>query len=360
MHIGLVIYGSLDTLTGGYIYDRYLVEYLRGRQHTVDVLSLPRRNYVRHLGDNFSVDLYRRLRNATYDILLQDGLNHPSLLWMNRRLRRQVSYPLVAIVHQVLCRQSRSRWQNLLYCGIERTYFSAVDAQVFNSDTTARNIRGLVGSRQPAIVAYPAGDRLGCLDSPEIVRTRAQQPGPLRLVFVGNLLPDKGLGELLQALAAVSFEKWHLTVVGSLSLDRAYVETIRRLIVQLDLSRQVTLTGQLDGGDLASRLEAGQLFAMPFSCEGFGMACLEAMAFGLPVIASTEGAAKEFVRPGENGFLVSPDDFNSLRACIESLFSSRQQLARIGQAALDTFHKHPTWNQTLQKIEAFLKNLRDH
>jgi glycosyltransferase involved in cell wall biosynthesis len=357
MHIGLIIYGSLDTLTGGYIYDRYLVEHLRSRQHTVDVLSLPWRNYLRHLGDNFSVELYRRLRDAAYDILLQDGLNHPSLVWTNRRLRREVSYPLVAIVHQVLCCQSRSRWLNLLYRRMERAYFSGVDAHVFNSDTTARNIRGLVVSQQPAIVAYPAGDRLGGLDSPEIIRTRAQQPGPLRLVFVGNLLPDKGLGGLLQALTAVSLEKWHLTVVGSLSLDRAYVETIRRLIVHLDLSRQVIFTGQLDGGDLASRLEAGQVFAMPYSCEGFGIAYLEAMAFGLPVIASTEGAAREFARPGENGFLVPPDDFETLRGCIESLFNNRELLAQMGLAALDTFHKHPTWKQTLQKIEVFLNEL---
>jgi glycosyltransferase involved in cell wall biosynthesis len=98
---------------------------------------------------------------------------------------------------------------------------------------------------------------------------------------------------------------------------------------------------------------------MPFSYEGFGMAYLEAMAYGLPVIASNQGAVKETVCPGENGFLVSPNDFTALRGCIESLFVNREQLARMGLAALDTIHKHPTWNQTLQKIEAFLMDLMD-
>ncbi len=360
MHLGLIIYGSLDTLTGGYIYDRYLVKYLRDRHHTVDILALPWRDYVRHLGDNFSIDFYRKLQNAPYDLLLQDGLNHPSLLWLNRRLRKKISYPLVTVAHQVLCCQPRSRRQNLVYRWFERSYFSSVDAHIFNSDTTRRNIWRLVGSKQPSIVARPAGDRLGCVNSAAAVRARAEQPGPLRLVFVGNLLPNKGLGELLQALSAISFEKWHLNVAGSLSMDPAYVAKIRRLIVRRDLTGQVTLTGQLDGRDLARCLETGQLFTMPFSYEGFGMAYLEAMAFGLPVMASSQGAVKELVRPGENGFLVPPHDSSALRTWIESMFNNRERLARMGEAALDTFHQYPTWNDTLRKIEAFLLELTGH
>ncbi len=57
MRLGLIIYGNLDTLTGGYIYDRILVEHLQSRGHRVDIISLPRRNYGRHLLDNFSLGL---------------------------------------------------------------------------------------------------------------------------------------------------------------------------------------------------------------------------------------------------------------------------------------------------------------
>jgi len=54
MKLGLIIYGSLDTLSGGYLYDRKLVEYLRRCGDTVEVISLPWRNYARHLADNLS------------------------------------------------------------------------------------------------------------------------------------------------------------------------------------------------------------------------------------------------------------------------------------------------------------------
>ncbi|HET9913419.1 MAG TPA: hypothetical protein VFQ13_16105, partial [Anaerolineales bacterium] len=53
MKIGFVIYGSLDTLSGGYLYDRKLVEYLRAQGDTVEIISLPWRNYAAHLTDNF-------------------------------------------------------------------------------------------------------------------------------------------------------------------------------------------------------------------------------------------------------------------------------------------------------------------
>ena len=93
MHIGLIIYGSLDTLTGGYLYDRLLVEHLRRQGDQVDIISLPWRTYGRHLGDNFSRNLYGRLRHAPFDALLQDELNHPSLFWLNQRLRRSCALP---------------------------------------------------------------------------------------------------------------------------------------------------------------------------------------------------------------------------------------------------------------------------
>ena len=70
VHIGLIIYGSLDTLTGGYLYDRLLVEHLRRQGDQVDIISLPWRTYGRHLGDNFSRKLYGRLCHASFDALL--------------------------------------------------------------------------------------------------------------------------------------------------------------------------------------------------------------------------------------------------------------------------------------------------
>src|ERR1043165_8651140 len=95
MRIGLIIYGSLDTLSGGYLYDRKLVEYLRSRGEKVDIISLPWRNYAAHLTDN----LYVRLPKD-FDILIQDELNHPSLIFANRG--RHLC-PVISLVPPLRC-----------------------------------------------------------------------------------------------------------------------------------------------------------------------------------------------------------------------------------------------------------------
>mgnify|MGYP006968414625 FL=1 len=85
MSIGLVVYGDLDTRSGGFRYDRQLVAALRERGETVEVIELPWRSYPRGLLDNLSPGLRRRLA-GDYEVLLQDELAHPSLVGQHHRL----------------------------------------------------------------------------------------------------------------------------------------------------------------------------------------------------------------------------------------------------------------------------------
>ncbi len=357
MNIGLIIYGRLDTLTGGYIYDRMLVDRLRQNGHRVEIVSLSRRHYTRLLLDNFSPGLFSNLVSAEFDLLLQDELNHPSLFRMNHRLRKISDVPIVAIVHQVLCRQPRNGLRNRLYETVERPYLNSVDAFIFNSNTTRQTAEELIPSRRPSMVAFPPADRLGCLRSPDQVPSRAQAPGPLRLIFVGNVLPNKGLLPLIQDLSKLPSETWHLTVVGSLEMDRRYLRKLEKLIVAKNARQQVVLVGLRDGPELASLLAQSHVFVMPYSHEGFGMAHLEAMGFALPVIGSASGAVKEFVVSEQNGFLIAPGDVKTTLACLNRLNCDRQLLVNMSQAALQTFHEHPRWSATMKAVCQFLSNL---
>ncbi|MEK7323802.1 MAG: glycosyltransferase, partial [Chloroflexota bacterium] len=141
MRLGLLIYGSLDTISGGYLYDRMLVEHLWRAGDDVEIISLPWRNYAQHLTDNFSSSLLARLRRGHFDVLLQDELNHPSLFWLNRSLRGR--YPIIAIVHHLRVSEARPAWQNWLYCQVERRYLASVDGFIFNSETTKKAVEAL-------------------------------------------------------------------------------------------------------------------------------------------------------------------------------------------------------------------------
>ena len=115
--------------------------------------------------------------------------------------------------------------------------------------------------------------------------------------------------------------------------------------------------GRLDGEDLKAVYSRSHVLAMPFAQEGFGIAALEAMGFGLPVIGSSASGVREFVRHGENGFLVAPGDHESLRRHIELLHRDRGRLIAMGKAAYTTGCAWPPWQQSLEPACVFLEKL---
>ena len=352
MRIGLVIYGSLETISGGYLYDRKLVEFLLRHDDQVEIISLPWRSYPRHLGDNLSTSLLRRLQGLQVDVLLQDELNHPSLFWVNRRMRPE--FPVVSIVHHLRSSETRPTWQNRLYSLVERSYLRSVDGFIFNSHTTQRVVQGLVGEENPAVVAYPAGDRLNGRIGKDEILLRAAQPGPLRVLFLGNVIPRKGLHVLLEALSHAQPGLCELSVVGRLDVDRAYARRLLRSVTAKGLTSQVSICGPLDDESLSALLRSSHLLVVPSSYEGFGIVYLEGMMFGLPAIAASGGGAAEIVREGENGYLIAPEDWRALTHHLEILAMDRQLLVKLSLAARQSFAAHPTWEQSGGKIRDYL------
>lgn len=358
MRVGLVIYGSLDSVSGGYLYDRKLVEALRRAGDQVDVISLPWRSYARHLTDNWSADLISQMARD-YDVLLQDELNHPSLAWANGRMKPPRPL-LVSIVHHLRVSEPRPRWQNRFYRLVERHFLRSVDAFIFNSHTTRRAVEEIIDCQLPHVVAYPGGDHLPASPMP---RTAALLPedSPLRLQFVGNLIPRKGLHTLLRALVRVKGD-WRLSVVGSHSVDPAYARRMLRMAEDSGIGQRIAWPGPLSDNELAGEMASADVLAVPSEYEGFGIVYLEGMRFGLPALATTAGAASEIITDGENGFLVEPGDAQGLGSRIEALASDRDRLARMSAAARRRYASHPTWEATTTAIREFLVELlnREH
>ena len=350
MKIGLIIYGRLQTISGGYLYDRKLVEHLEAAGDEVEIISLPWEGYCRSLLHNTWFALAEQLRLADFDLLLQDELNHPSLFWLNQRLRGHISYPIVSIVHHLRSSEQRPSWQNWFYRQIERRYLASVDGFVFNSQTTRQVVQSLVGTEQPNVVALPAGDRFEPALTPSQIEARAQQPGPLRLLFVGNLIERKGLHVLLEAVAGLPASDWTLEVVGDTAVSPRYTQQI-----QQQITPNVTLHGPLSDDDLAAKMAQSHLLVVPSSYEGFGIVYLEGMGFGLPAIAGIGGAAHEIITDGLDGFLVA--DAATLRQRLHTLHHDRAQLAQMSHAAQIRFAAHPTWADSMSQIRNFLQTV---
>jgi len=345
LKIGLVIYGSLEIMSGGYLYDRKLVESLRKRGDQVEVISLPQRNYAAYLLDNLSF----RLPHG-FDLIIEDELNHPSLLSANAG---EHPCPVVSLVHNLHSLEPRAVWQNNLFRGIERRYLNSVDGFIFNSETTRIAAQKLVGAKEPFVIANPPTDRFGLRLDADQVRLRADEPGPLRLLFLGNVIPIKGLHVLLEAVLRQP-SAFRLDVVGSLAVDPKYVQAMGHFVKVHGLSSSVRFHDVLEGGPLIEQMKCAQVMVMPSSYEGFGMAYLEGMGFGLPPIATTSGAASEFIRDGENGYLIPPEDPSVLAERLITLALERELLIRLSINALQRYQQQPSWEQIVDRIREFL------
>jgi len=363
MRLGLVIYGELDQQTGGYLYDRKMVEYLQEQGDKVQIFSLPWRNYFRHLGDNLSLVLYRALRGLTVDILIEDELNHPSLAVMNGWLLRRKTFRITSIVHHLRWNEAEGSGFNGFYRLVERTFLKSLEGLICNSKSTLSSVLALLppqmGSPPPAVIAYPGKDHLSGGVGEIEIEQRAKRNGEFRLLFLGNLISRKGVHWLLAALSHLRDVPFYLDIVGDESRQPQYARLLRRKVMEYSLSERVRFWGAVDEKRLQGLLEQAHVLVLPSSYEGFGIAYLDGMRYGLAVIGSTQGGARELITQGIEGFLIAPGDLIALANHLQQLHHDRLLLAQMGIAARKRFEAHPTWAESAAKVRSFLLSLLD-
>jgi glycosyltransferase involved in cell wall biosynthesis len=133
-----------------------------------------------------------------------------------------------------------------------------------------------------------------------------------RLLYVAAVTPHKGHDRLVAALAMVADRAWTCVCVGPLDRDPAYVQRLRRDIRRFDLTGRIDLTGPRTGSDLDARYAEADLLVFPSRGETYGMVAAEALARGIPVLASAVGGLPEAIGHAPDGtrpaILVPPGD----------------------------------------------------
>jgi glycosyltransferase involved in cell wall biosynthesis len=194
-------------------------------------------------------------------------------------------------------------------------------------------------------------------------------PGPSSprrgVLFVGRMTPHKGLDRLITALPAGAT----LTVAGTVGHDRKPPEAgYPALLHRLAEGRRVRFTGRVADAELPALFRGAAVFALPsveFTCYGrhvriselLGLSVLEAMASGLPVIASRLGGVPEIVVDGETGFLVSPGDVDELRDRLALLLGDPALAADMGRRGREVVLERFTWEHCAARCLAAYREL---
>ncbi|MDG5759458.1 glycosyltransferase family 4 protein [Natronococcus sp. A-GB1] len=339
MEVGLVVPDDPETTSGGYRYDRRLIAELQALGDDVEVIVLSETT-----GDDLRSRLDRR-----FDVLLQDELCYDRLADCSSSL--EAPELVVSIVHNLqsddpsLASRKRERTRDR-----EGRYLETVDAAVCTSAHTRDRVAELADL--PTTVAPPAGRHETVPVDRSAVVARARR-GPLRIAFVGNLVPRKGLEALVEAVSRLE-GNWELTVVGD-EADPEYATGMRERAAALEVADRIEFAGRVPDDALESIYERSHVLAVPSRHEAFGMVYLEGMEYGTVPIASRNGGASEFVADGENGFLVAPEAPDRLAARLEELAADRDRLASLGGRALETAAAHPWWTETATTVRSFLR-----
>jgi colanic acid/amylovoran biosynthesis glycosyltransferase len=180
--------------------------------------------------------------------------------------------------------------------------------------------------------------------------------GRWSLVQACRLVPKKGLFTTLEAFSLFrrTYPSAHLTIAG----DGPLQESIENRIRELQIDHSVTLAGFLDQTRLRSLFEQAHLFVHPSYAtedgnqEGVPNSMLEAMATGLPVVATRHGGIPEAVEDGKQGYLVAEKDAAGLAAALVNLASNRELWHQFGKAASAKVSETFEQSQQVNRLEA--------
>ncbi|HEX2142116.1 MAG TPA: glycosyltransferase [Candidatus Limnocylindria bacterium] len=313
-----------------------IVEVVAGRRHSIlSPLAAARelRRIRRDLGA--LVHQHRALVVQTHllaglDFLvlsLRSRRGQPAVLWTVHNARLELRPDQLPTGQRALLAPKR-----VAYRGAYRLGGRAVDAFVAVSDEVAASVRTAYRPPRRRLATIPNGvdvDRYGYEVDRAAVRRSLGLPAESRLVIVvAKLFRQKGHDVLLAALRSRPLPDDIGVLFAGEGPERRALEAS---ISAMGLDGRVLLLGERP--DVADLLAASDLFVLPSLWEGLPMALLEAMASGLPVVATDVAGSRQVVVDGESGRLVPPADPEALRTAIDELLANPVLLSTMGRAA---------------------------
>ncbi len=333
MRAVFAIPGDLSSLTGGYAYDREVMA-------RIDMAHLPLPQGFPAPSPDDLRETERLLRGVDPDaVLLIDGLAFGDF---TPELLRALPRKIVALVHHPLALE---------------TGLSAADAQRLAASEqlalshAAHVIVTSASTKQTLAADYDVATSQITVAIPGVARApraRGSQGTP-HLLAVGSVTPRKGHDVLVDALAGIANLDWRLTIAGSLAWAPDHARALAAKVEAAGLGDRITLAGEVDDAALQALYVSADIFVMPSLYEGYGMALAEAMVRGLPIVATTGGAAAETLPTGA-ALKVAPGDAVALRDSLSRLIGDERLRTQLANAAWEAGQALPSWDDTARSV----------
>jgi glycosyltransferase involved in cell wall biosynthesis len=333
--VAFAVPGDLATPTGGYGYDRRIIQELRELGWQVDVADI---------GDDFPFPstAHRATALATLSAvpsgcpIVLDGLAFGALPEAGALRCRT---PLIALVHQPLALDpSLDTMQADTFRKTERTALASAAHVVVTSEATARIVIGDYNVPVQRIsVVRPGND--------PVPAALGSNDGVVRLLSIGSVLPVKGYDLLIAAVATLTDMPWRLTIAGDRTRNPAAAAQLDVDIETHGLGDRIAVLGAVPPERITELFLASDVFVLASRFEGYGMALAEAIAHGIAVVSTMAGAIPQTV-PAGTGLLVPPDDVAALARALRRLIGDPAERQRLAANARAAAAQLPTWQDS--------------
>lgn len=343
--------GDLNSPTGGYAYDRRIIAGLKSLGWEIQLVGL---------GEGYpfpnpaqAEQAKEQLQRLTPGVpMVIDGLALGALPEVAACVAEH--RPLVALIHHPLAFEfGLSEEQAVLLKHNETEALRYASGVIANSPATARDVHRHYGVPIDRIdVVLPGTDR--SVHQPEQSQDTNGNRGVVRLLSVGSIIPRKGFHDLLAALAPLADLPWSLSIAGDTTRNARAFEQLVGDIARFGFTGRVQVLGAVSDSELDILYSQADAFVLASLFEGYGMVYAEAMAYGLPIIATRGGAIPDTV-PSEAGLLVSPGDVPALTLAIKTVIEDAPYRARLSSGALRAAAQQPTWDHAAKQFALALR-----
>lgn len=184
---------------------------------------------------------------------------------------------------------------------------------------------------------------------------RQCQTAPVRFVFVGSVSRAKGIHCLLRA-TELAMQPWTVDLIGPEG-EQGFLAWLKSEILSRGLSERINILGLIVGEERDRLLDSADGFVLPSLTEALPMAMLEAMAAGLPVVATKVGSIPEVIRDGFEGRLVNPEDPVALARALDELAGDESARLKMGEIARETCARHYGMETMAERILKIYRQL---
>ena len=341
--IYFIVPGPIAQRTGGYGYDRRIVESLRAAGRIVETVELDGSYpFCCEIARDSAAKAQAKIPDGAIAVI--DGLALPAFDRSLSRLAGRTK--TVALIHHSLALETGlSEYQQHKLGMIEGALIAQMDGVVVTSRATAEILSDQGHSNSLISVVLPGTD--------PAPRAEGSAGVDVQLLCVGTLIPRKGHGVLVDALAECTALSWRLLCLGSLERDIATVVAVREQLAAHRLRCRIELAGEACENNLADAYDSADVFVLASAFEGYGMAFAEALARGLPVVGSGDGAVRDTV-PESAGVIVPVGDRAALTEALRQIISDRRLRRTLAEGAYAAGQQLPNWTAAGRSFAAAL------